>query len=606
MDPIRKELSYGSFAELQKADTLDLKKVNYNRRPICTSLLKMYDEGISLFKLGDDERAYMLLMRFFGSYQLLRTSKLYKEDRTYVDSLIDMKKATKTLQILEGIKESLVKRYKERAENEEAKKKLAEAEKIKEITASIAKVPGMGSLPPSENKFLTPTELKAQIFDTNYKFLVIDIRTKAEFDFSHINLNILLSGMDKKQNLIHYMNFPHDIIENVAWKLEESIKKFDAEHSNTSSKLFCARHEYDYIVLLDRDSKSNLLKPDSKLLVFKKAIYEFDQSTKLKNEPIILDGGWNQWVTYFPGFRSSTSSNGIPAEVEAVSKSADSGFKNILNFSYPEIIAPTKEVKQEVKTPAKEEIPKAISLIPNAKTDIEIKQEEQKKSNIVSIPIVNRSIKPTTSDKRIIQPEAQAPKPKEINGNQITLPKFQPPNKQNPAAFNPTVPTQQLTFKPPQSPSTTHSSLPKIQPPVLPSPAAVSDDTDIYSSVYRPNIRLNPIQMNGNKKVVDPVTGIYRIYSDAPQNRSQASKPTVLPEPTRTNTNGFDKPVFVSHDKKPTSFLETDKENRNPTDYKPKSNLKRTMSIPNITSLDKDTSMANLMSDASSSGRYKL
>lgn len=604
MDPIRKELSYGSFAELQKADTLDLKKLDYNRRQICNSLLKMYDEGISLFKLGDDERAYMLLMRFFGSYQLLRTSKLYKEDKTYVDSLIDIKKASKTLQILEGIKESLVKRYKARAENEEEKKKLAEAEKIKEKTASIAKVPGIDSLPLSEKKFLTPTELKAQIFDTKYNFLVIDIRTKAEFDFSHINLNILLSGTDKKKNMIHYMNFPHDIIENVAWKLEESIKKFDAEHSNTSSILFCARNEYDYIVLLDRDSKSNLLKPDSKLLVFKKAIYEFDQNTKLKNEPIILDGGWNQWVTYFPGFRSSTNSNGIPAEIEADSKSADSGFKKILNFSYPEIIAPTKEVKPEVKTPAKEETD--TSFIPNAKIDIEIKQEEQKKSNIVSIPIVNRSIKPTITDKRIIQPEVQAPKPKELNGNQINLPKFQPPNKQNPKAFNPSAPSQHLTFKPPQSPSTAQSSLPKIQPPVLPSPAAVPNDTDIYSSVYRPNIRLNPIQMNGNKKVVDPVTGIYRIYSDAPQNRSQASKSTVLPEPTRTNTNGFDKPVFVSYDKKPTSFLETNKENRNPTDYKPKSNLKRTMSIPNITSLDKDNSMANLMSDASSSGRDRL
>ena len=98
--------------------------------------------------------------------------------------------------------------------------------------------------------------------------------------------------------------------------------------------------------------------------------------------------------------------------------------------------------------------------------------------------------------------------------------------------------------------------------------------------------------MNGTKKVADPVTGIYRIYSDAPANRPQAPKPNLS---SLSGTSGLTKPILNT---------DANRQVRNMTDLKPKSNLKRTLSIPNIKSLDKDMAMANLLSDTSSSGNY--
>jgi hypothetical protein len=55
MDPIKKELMFQSFDELSKNAVFDFKKINFKQRQICSSLLKMYDQGVSHFKLGDDE-----------------------------------------------------------------------------------------------------------------------------------------------------------------------------------------------------------------------------------------------------------------------------------------------------------------------------------------------------------------------------------------------------------------------------------------------------------------------------------------------------------------------------------------------------------------------
>ena len=153
--------------------------------------------------------------------------------------------------------------------------------------------------------------------------------------------------------------------------------------------------------------------------------------------------------------------------------------------------------------------------------------------------------------------------------------KFDPPGQQE--VYNQ---APQLTFKPPQANFTSHET------------------TDIYNAIYRPQTRLTSIQMNGTKKVADPVTGIYRIYSDAPANRPQAPKPNLSSlsgTSGLSDANGLTKPILN---------MDANRQVRNMTDLKPKSNLKRTLSIPNIKSLDKDMAMANLLSDTSSSGNY--
>ena len=175
------------------------------------------------------------------------------------------------------------------------------------------------------------------------------------------------------------MNFPREIIENVAWKLEDAIRNFN----ESDARLFSARADYDHIVLLDHDS-------DATLLVLKKAIHEFDQTTRLKNEPLVLSGGWSQWVTYFPGFCSgSCSSKGGTSAVSGAAEPAKD-FKSIFDFNYPGL---DELDKGQDNGRGQEPIHR---MIPGKKSDVEVRQEDEKKANIAMIPVVNRSIKPNS------------------------------------------------------------------------------------------------------------------------------------------------------------------------------------------------------------------
>ena len=71
----KKDLIYTSFEELQQKTTFDFNTLDFNKPSICNSLLKLYDEGNKNLNNGDDEKAFMLWMRFFEGVIKLRKSK---------------------------------------------------------------------------------------------------------------------------------------------------------------------------------------------------------------------------------------------------------------------------------------------------------------------------------------------------------------------------------------------------------------------------------------------------------------------------------------------------------------------------------------------------
>jgi hypothetical protein len=145
------------------------------------------------------------------------------------------------------------------------------------------------------------------------------------------------------------------------------------------------------------------------LSIFKRAIFEFDDK-KLKNEPIILEGGWSKWTSFYPGFTQS-SKNFIPSmstKVDSQQNKTSTTIKNVLDFDYPEIndlkkplIAPvsvnnvdaSKVLSNQVQpkvTP--NQIQPQITNISNA-----MPIEKNISNNIIApsvVPSVNRSTKP--------------------------------------------------------------------------------------------------------------------------------------------------------------------------------------------------------------------
>ena len=114
MPLLKKDLAYANYEAFTRSAEFDYSKINFNNPKICNSLLAMLDSGNKLLSNGDDENAYAILMRFVDGFFKLRSSKLYKEDKTYVDNFITNEKITKTLATLEKLKEDIKSRYVER------------------------------------------------------------------------------------------------------------------------------------------------------------------------------------------------------------------------------------------------------------------------------------------------------------------------------------------------------------------------------------------------------------------------------------------------------------------------------------------------------------
>ncbi len=522
---IKADLSYRSFDELLNASSNDFKKENFNKRAICTTLLKIYDKGVSFIDIGDDEKAYIMLMRFFESIKFIRKSKLYAEDRAYVDNIIDMKKLEKTLVHLESIKESLIKRYKQLQDNEakidREKEEKKAAKDLQDKTATFNL---------SQQKFVKSTQLKELISKSNYRFLIVDIRSKADFDYSHINLSILLPDAKKQQNLVDYVNLPGEIIENVSWKIEEALKKSPTDAN--ACRAFCERASYDFLIIFDRDSTTNYyMKRDSKLLMLKKAIFEFDPNVKLKNEPIVLDGGWLDWISYFPAFSTSAKTDIRPAE-STQSTVQRNDLKKILDFDYPSLAteaakpqpAPLAATIAGATTEARPKLAKPES----SSGDSSFATDESKpKTNIVSIPVVNRSTKPAVQAINSV-PQSITQDLNALNIREPTKP-----------AFISSQPPSTPAFQPPKFQS------PQLQP-------TDGDSSDIFTAVYMPNTRMNtfqsPLMQDGSKKVLDEYTGVYKYQEGfANETPDQAGKKEirvrdqpVTPRPLITATNRKD------------------------------------------------------------------
>lgn len=306
----KKELQYLSFEELSSQAQFDFKSINFNNAQICNSLLKMFDKGNMLYLSGDEEAAYLLLMKFFEAYVKLRASKFYKEDKSFVENMITPEKLNKTISNLENLKESLVYRYKEREAKLFIEKSSQQSDA--ETKKSEFKTPANSIQQIIAKKFIRATEFTELITKSNLKFLIIDTRSKHEFDYSHMNLSILLPDAKNRPQII---NLPNELIETVAWKLEETLKINDSDNdANSASKAFANRKDYDYLILFDKDSTLNNFKSDSKLSILKRAVFDFEPNDKLKNEPLVLDGGWNEWLAIYPGYSSASNTNSLQNE----------------------------------------------------------------------------------------------------------------------------------------------------------------------------------------------------------------------------------------------------------------------------------------------------
>ena len=395
-----KDLTYTDLNQLDEVFKYDLKaKLDFKNYSVCGSLLKIHDQGDRLMQLGDQENAYGFLMRFAEGAMLLFKSELYKKDKTYVDAMITKEKFEKTLQKLESLKKSLKLRYEKASSQKnstENETKTDKAEtKIKTLTAANV----FKTQTPAKKKQISSPELYEILTKSQSKVLIIDTRSKTEFVDSQMNLSILLSSDKKRQKQISYINIPVEFVTGVSWHIYEALKANNAE----TASIFNTRKAYDYVVLLDNSSSLNTLTQESKLLTLKRALYEFEyENERLQHEPVILDGGFSQWLAYYPGYSTSSVASNLTHLKLETSQQEVSSIKKALNFDYPEI-----DVKPKPSSPVVLSVNKVQtdfdtnSQLPTDTSKNKTMTEADsgvkflsKNITPVSVPSINRSNKP--------------------------------------------------------------------------------------------------------------------------------------------------------------------------------------------------------------------
>ncbi|KAK3095889.1 hypothetical protein FSP39_020374, partial [Pinctada imbricata] len=294
---------------------------------------KMLKEADVAHSLTDEERAYILYMKYFNVVQLIKKTADYKKQKDYFDSLLGQKNLLKAIDRAEELSSSLKDRY-DLIEAEQVAEKLASLDKKSSIDVEdgLEDTKGEDKKSSTEDDSgtvksdikkeesvessksptkISPTELYALLQDKETKIVIMDVRTENQFKESHI----------QHDNCI---NIPAEII--TPGTTVTYISKGLPDQSKT---LWYQRGTMDHIILMDWNSTLDKVQPRTTLCTLKDALYKYDSSVIIKSEPLVLEGGYDQWLLYYP--QLTTNAHIVRPEKTIVTSSSST-----LDFDYPD------------------------------------------------------------------------------------------------------------------------------------------------------------------------------------------------------------------------------------------------------------------------------
>lgn len=314
-------------------------------KPEKTSTKSYVQSALKIFKAaeesrldGDEEKAYILYMKYVAVYNLIRKRPDFKQQQDYFHSILGPTNLKKALDEAEILSDSLKLRY----EEAEVRKKLEERDRQELQKKQEPKDDGKSSAKNSESAVdskgksqkingetkhslerkdqsdslsgaVTPEKLFAMMSDKNIELLIMDARKSKDYQESCIPKSISVP-----EEAIH----PGD----TAYLIEARLP----EESRDPWK---RRGQFHYVILLDWFSSAEDLKLGTTLQSLKDALFKWESKTILQNEPLILEGGYENWLLCFPQY--TTNARVTPPQhgrTEAVTVSLD--------FTYPSLEEP--------------------------------------------------------------------------------------------------------------------------------------------------------------------------------------------------------------------------------------------------------------------------
>ena len=275
---------------------------------------KTYQAAETAFQVNDEERAYILYMRYGDAVMQVRKTKEFQQQSDHYSNLFGTSKLTSALERAENLSKALKKRYMKLAESKNAKNakeslKIEDAVPLKDKT-----VPALAVEQSFPEEKITCQQLHQLLYKQQKQIIVMDIRSIDEYQESHC---------------IHplWINVPQTAIApgSVTSKIEKGIP---LDHI----KVWNTRNSADLIVLMDWHSNFKRLQNKADpLRSLKDSIYKWEQTKELAREPVVLEGGYADWLESYPQFTSNPRVNAPD------NKPKTSNINSLLDFTYDDL-----------------------------------------------------------------------------------------------------------------------------------------------------------------------------------------------------------------------------------------------------------------------------
>ncbi|XP_053534175.1 ubiquitin carboxyl-terminal hydrolase 8 [Ictalurus punctatus] len=320
-----------SLGELNKKAEIKLDKAS--TKHYVQSACKLFKAAEECRLDRDEEKAYVLYMKYLTVYDLIKKRPDFKQQQDFFMSMLGPSSFKKAIEEAEKLSESLKFRY----EEEEVRKKLEEREKREEKERREQKAEkDKGRASPKTPEYrkdskkakeqnelktvnspaplsggISAQQLYTMMKDPTLTVLVMDTRKQADFEESHMAV-----PNQKCISVPEEAVSPGITVNQILMKLpSESLPQWEQ------------RAFADYIVLLDWFSSITDLKLGTTLQSLKDALYKWDSVTILRTEPQVLEGGYENWLLYYPMFTSNAKIR--PPRQHTLTLVPE------LNFSYP-------------------------------------------------------------------------------------------------------------------------------------------------------------------------------------------------------------------------------------------------------------------------------
>ncbi|XP_026175800.1 ubiquitin carboxyl-terminal hydrolase 8 isoform X2 [Mastacembelus armatus] len=316
-------------------------------KPDKTSTRSYVQSACKIFKaaeecrLGrDEEKAYVLYMKYLTVYDIIKKRPDFKQQPEYFMTMLGPTSFKKAIEEAEKLSESLKLRYeevevrkkleeKERQEEKKRREEITEKDDRGSPKASLINKKDSKRVIGEQNELrnttpkaapptggITAEKLFHMMKDQTITLLVMDVRSHRDFEESHIQV--------PAQTCI---SVPAEAISPGI-----TVNQIETKLPDVSKEHWKRRGFVDYIILLDWFSSVTDLALGTTLQSLKDALYKWDSITILRSEPLVLEGGYENWLLFYPMY--TTNAKVRPPRQNIISTIPQ------LNFSYPSLEEP--------------------------------------------------------------------------------------------------------------------------------------------------------------------------------------------------------------------------------------------------------------------------